>query len=103
MLLKRKVDRAMEWSRKRRMREDGRDPEKEELEAEIKKAGKGKGEDLPSMEELRKEEIEKLSKEPIEKKDTFSMIVSAFITIFPACVGVLLLICLIVLLFFRVL
>ena len=101
MLLKRKVDRAMEWSRHRRMREEGRDPEKEELEAEIKKAGKGKGEDLPSMEELRKEEIHQLNKEPVEGKDVFSMILSAFLTIFPACVGVILLICLIVLLFFR--
>ena len=102
MLLKRKVDRAMEWSRHRRMRADGRDPEQEELDAEVRSAGKGKGKDLPSMEELRAEEIAKLNQEPIEKKDVFSMIASAFLTIFPACVGVILLICLIVLLFFRV-
>lgn len=91
----------MEWSRHRRMRADGRDPEQEELDEEVKRAGKGKGKDLPSMEELRAEELKQLHDEPVEKKDVFSMIVAAFITIFPVCVGLILLICLIVYFIFR--
>ena len=100
MLLKGKVDRAMKWSHDRRLRADGRDPEQEELEEEIRKAGKGKGEPLPSIEELRAEQLEELKNEPIENKDVFSMIAAAFLTIFPVCVGLIVLICLIAYLFF---
>mgnify|MGYP000279585855 CR=1 FL=1 len=37
MLLQRKVDRAMKWSRERSLRAEGIDPEEEELKAELKK------------------------------------------------------------------
>lgn len=100
MLLKRKVDRAMKWSHDRRLRAEGRDPEQEELEEEIRKAGKGKGDPLPSMEEIRAEQMEELKNEPIENKDVFSMMVAAFLTIFPICVGLILVICLVAYLFF---
>ena len=101
MLLKRKVDRAMEWSRHRHLREQGRDPEQEELEAEIRRHGKGKGDEMPSMEELRAEALEELKNEPVDNKDVFSMITAAFLTIFPVCVGLILLICLLAYLFFN--
>ena len=100
MLLQRKIDRAMKWSRERRMREDGRDPEQEALDAEVAAHGKGKGKDLPSMEELRAEEMERLREEPIEKKDVFSLILSGFLTVFHICAGAILLIFLLTWLFF---
>ena len=99
MFLQRKINRAMKWSRERKMRAEGRDPEQEALEAEIKNHGKGKWkEELPSMEELREEE----SKLQLEKGDLPAMIWAAFLTIFPVCVLVILLICLAVYLFFFV-
>ena len=99
MFLQRKINRAMKWSRERKMREEGRDPEQEALEAEVRSAGKGKWKEedpLPSMEELRAEE-EKLQ---LEKGDLPAMIGSGFLTIFPACVLVILVICLLTYLFF---
>lgn len=86
MFLQRKVDRAMKWSRERSMIEQGRDPEQEELDRELEKHGKGQGKDLPSMEELRAEELERLQNEPMDKKDIGAMIIAAFLTIFPVCV-----------------
>lgn len=98
MLLKKKVERAMRWSRERRMRADGRDPEQEALEAELK--NKGKAQDLPSMEELRAEELEALQNESIDSKSVMAMIVSAFLTIFPVCVAAIVVICLVAYFFF---
>ena len=100
MLLQRKIDRAMKWSRERRMRADGRDPEQEALDAEVAAAGKGKGKDLPSMEELRAEEMQRLQEQPIEVKDVLSMILSGFLTVFPLGAGAILLICGLTWLFF---
>lgn len=94
MLLQRKVDRAMKWSRDRAMREDGMDPEEEELKAALRKQS---GQDpLPSMEELRAEAMEA---EKVTKGETFTMILSAMITILPVCVILVLLICLVGFLF----
>lgn len=100
MLMQRKIDRAMKWSRERRMRLDGRDPEQEELEAEVARHGKGKGKDLPSMEELRAEETKLLQDQPIEKKDMTAMILSGMATVFPVCAAVICVICLLTWLFF---
>ena len=57
MLLQRKIDRAMKWSKERRMRADGLDPEEEEIKEELRKHSSNK-EDLPSMEDLRAEALE---------------------------------------------
>ncbi len=100
MLLQRKIDRAMKWSRERRMRQDGRDPEQEALDAEVASHGKGKGKDLPSMEELRAEELKLLQDQPIEKKDVLAMILSGFVTVFPICVALIGAVCLLTWLFF---
>ena len=99
MLLKQKIDRALEWSRRRRLIADGRDPDQEELDAEVRSHGKGKGK-LPSMEELRSEQLEELQNAPLEKGDFLSMVIAGFLTIFPVCIGLILLICLVVYLFF---
>ena len=88
MLLQRKVDRAMKWSRERSLRAEGIDPEEEELKAELKKHS-GKKDSAPSMEELIAEEKQK-ELERLEKGD-----VKAMIFIFPICLGLILLICLI--------
>ena len=93
MILQRKINRAMKWSRDRRLRSEGRDPEQEALEAEVARAGKGnwkEDNDLPSMEEIIREEE---AKRPLEKGDMFSLIVSGLITLFPICLAVILLIC----------
>lgn len=100
MLMQRKIDRAMKWSRERRMRLDGRDPEREELEAEVARHGKGKGRDLPSMEELREEETKRLQEQPIERKDMTAMILSGMMTVFPICAAAIGVICLLTWLFF---
>ena len=89
----------MKWSRERKMRAEGRDPEQEALDREVQNHGKGKWkEELPTVEELREEE----DKLQLEKGDLPAMIGSAFLTIFPVCVLALLLICLLVYLFFFV-
>ena len=99
MLLQRKINRAMKWSRDRRLRREGRDPEQEALDAQVARGGKGdwKDEPLPSMEEILREEE---ANRPLEKGDLPSLIFSAMITIVPVCVGLILLICLIVYAFF---
>ena len=99
MLLQRKIDRAVKWSRDRRLRSEGRDPEQEALDAQVKRAGKGdwKEEPLPTMEEILREEE---ANRPLEKGDTWSLILSALITLVPVCLGLILLICLIVYAFF---
>ena len=100
MLLQRKINRAMKWSRERKLRAEGRDPEQESLDAEVQSLGKGKWKQkdpLPTMEELREEE----DKLQLEKGDLPAMILSALITIVPVCVIALLAICAVVFLFFR--
>lgn len=100
MLLQRKINRAMKWSRERKLRAEGRDPEQESLDAEFQSHGKGKWKQkdpLPTMEELREEE----DKLQLEKGDLPAMILSALITIVPVCVIALLAICAVVFLFFR--
>ncbi len=100
MLLQRKVDRAMKWSRERRMRQDGRDPEQEALDAEVASHGKGKGKDLPSMEELRAEELKLLQEQPIENKDVAALVISGLVTVVPICLAAIGGICLLCWLFF---
>ena len=99
MILQRKIDRAVKWSRDRRLRREGRDPEQEALDAEVARAGKGnwKEEPLPSMEEIIREEE---AKRPLEKGDMLSLILSALITFVPICLLLIGLICLIVYAFF---
>ena len=99
MFLQRKIDRAMKWSRERKMRAEGRDPEQEALEAEVRSRGRGKWkkeEALPSMEELMEEE----RKLRLEKGDAGPIIAAAFLTVFPVCVLAVGTICLIVWLLF---
>mgnify|MGYP007100677612 CR=1 FL=1 len=74
-------------------RAEGIDPEEEELKAELKKHS-GKKDSAPSMEELIAEEKQK-ELERLEKGDVKAMILAAMITIFPICLGLILLICLI--------
>lgn len=100
MFMQRKIDRAMKWSRERRMRQDGRDPEQEALDAEVASHGKGKGQPLPTMEELRAEELKLLQEQPIEKKDVWAMILSGLMTIFPICLVIVGVLCLLTWLFF---
>lgn len=100
MLLQRKINRAMKWSRNRRLREEGRDPEQEALEREVASHGKGKWkDDLPPMEEIIREEE---ANRPLEKKDAFSLIVSGLITLVPVVVVLLVILFLIVYIFFFV-
>ena len=99
MFLQRKIDRAVRWSRERKMRAEGRDPEQEAVEGELRNHGKGtwkKESPLPSMEEIRREE-EELGLTP---KDMFSLIFSGMITILPVVIGMLALLCLVVYLLF---
>ena len=99
MFLQRKIDRAVRWSRERKLRAEGRDPEQEALEAELDNHGKGswkKESPLPSMEEIRREE-EELGLTP---RDMFSLIFSGLITIMPVVIGILALLCLVVYLLF---
>jgi len=99
MFLQRKIDRAVKWSRERKLRAEGRDPEQEALEEELGNKGKGtwkKESPLPSMEEIRREE-EELGLTP---KDMFSLIFSGLITIMPVVIGILALLFLVVYLMF---
>ena len=69
MLLQRKIDRAMKWSRDRGLRAEGVDPEKEEIQAELRKHS-AKKEEIPSMEELIAQEKQKeLEKVVLEVKE----------------------------------
>ena len=100
MLLQGKINRAMKWSRDRRLRSEGRDPEQEALEAEVSRHGKGnwkKEEALPSMEEIIREEQEN---RPLDKKDMLPLIFSGMITLVPVCLGLICLICFLVYAFF---
>ena len=95
MFLQRKIDRAVRWSRERKLREQGRDPEQEALDEELENHGKGTWKQespLPSMEEIRREE-EQMGLTP---KDMFSLIFSGMITILPVVIGVLALLFLVV-------
>ena len=88
MFLQRKIDRALRWSRHRKLREQGRDPEQEELEEAAKTHGKGQWKEksqLPSMEEILREEQEL----GIEKQDMFALIFSGLITILPVVLLIL--------------
>ena len=99
MFLQRKIDRAVRWSRERKLRAEGRDPEQEALEEELENRGKGtwkRESPLPSMEEIRREE-EELGLNP---RDMFSLIFSGMITIMPVVIGILALLCLVVYLMF---
>jgi len=61
MFLQKKIDRAVRWSRERKLREQGIDPEQQALEAEVQSHGKGQWKEkspLPSMEEILREERE---------------------------------------------
>lgn len=93
MLLSRKVDRAMKWSRDRSLQAEGIDPEEEELKAELRKHS-SKKEEIPSREELMAEEKQK-ELQNLEKGEVRALILSAMITVFPAALGVILLIVLI--------
>ena len=99
MLLQRKINRAMKWSHDRRLLAEGRDPDREALDAEVARHGKGnwKEEPLPSMEEIIREEE---AKRPLEKGDMWSLILSAMITFVPICVGLICLICFLAYAFF---
>ena len=100
MLLQGKINRAMKWSRDRRLRREGRDPEQEALNEELKRHGKGnwkKEEALPSMEEIIREEQEN---RPLEKGDMWPLILSGLVTLVPICLGLICLICLITYAFF---
>lgn len=101
MLLQKKIDRAVKWSRDRRLRAEGRDPEQEALEREVKSHGKGKWkeEPLPTMEEIIREEE---AKRPLEKGDMWSLILSGMLVFIPVVAGILGLLFLIVYLFFFV-
>ena len=99
MFLQRKIDRAVKWSRDRKLREEGRDPDQEALDAQLQNHGKGAWKQespLPSMEEIRREE-ENLGLTP---KDMFSLIFSGMLTIMPVVIGILALLCLVVYLLF---
>ena len=99
MFLQRKIDRAVKWSRERKLREQGIDPEQLELEEAAKSGGKGSWKQkspLPSMEEILREEREL----GIEKQDLFALIFSGLITILPVVLLILLAIFAIVFLLF---
>ena len=85
MFFQKKIDRAMKASRERQAKANGGNPEAPERQTEE--------EILPSMEELRAQAQEELKNEPVSGKEIAAMILSAFLTIFPVCVAVLLLLC----------
>ena len=99
MFLQRKINRAVKWSRERKLREQGRDPEQEALEEQARSHGKGQWKEkdpLPSMEEILLEEQEM----GLGKQDMFALIVSGLITIVPVVLMILLAIFLVVYVFF---
>ena len=99
MFLQRKINRAFRWSRERKLREQGRDPEQEALEEEALSQGKGQWKEkspLPSMEEILREEREL----DLGKEDMFALIFSGLMTILPVVLGILLAIFAVVYLFF---
>ncbi len=90
MLFEHKIRRAMKWSHDRKLRAEGRDPELEDLERELKNRGKQRPEELPTIEELKEQEAGL----PLEKGDLPALIGTALITIVPVCLLVLVVICL---------
>ena len=89
MFLQKKIDRAVRWSRERKLREQGIDPEQQALEEKARSHGKGQWKEespLPSMEEILREEQEL----GIEKQDMFALIFSGLITILPVVLLILL-------------
>ena len=99
MLLQRKINRALRWSRERKLREQGIDPEQLELEQQARMGGKGQWKEkseLPSMEEILREEQEL----GLGKEDMFALILSGLITILPVVLLILAAIFAVVYLFF---
>lgn len=82
MIFGKKLAASMEWLRKR----SKGTPEPPDGE-----------EDLPTMEELKKE----AERAPLEKGDLPAMILAGFVTIVPACLLALLVLCLVAWLFIR--
>lgn len=73
---KRKVERAMKWSRERRAKADG---------VPVNEDGTIDEENLPTMDELREVNIQ----DEMEKGDLGAMILAGFLTIIPIAVAVL--------------
>ena len=99
MFLQRKINRAVRWSRERKLREQGMDPEQLELEKAAEMGGKGTWKEespLPSMEEIMRQEREL----GLEKQDLFALILSGLVTILPVVLLILLAIFAVVYLFF---
>ena len=99
MFLQRKIDRALKWSRDRKLREQGIDPERKALEEEAAAHGKGRWKEkspLPSMEEILREEQEL----GLGREDMFALITSGLLTILPVVLLILLAIFAIVCLLF---
>ena len=95
MFLQKKINRALRWSRERKLREQGIDPEQQALEEEARSQGKGQWKEkseLPSMEEILREE-QQLG---LGKEDMFALIFSGLVTILPVVIGILLAIFLVV-------
>ena len=99
MFLQKKINRALRWSRERKLREQGIDPEQLELEQQARMGGKGQWKeksDLPSMEEILREEREL----GLGREDLFALILSGLVTILPVVLLILLAIFAVVYLFF---
>lgn len=94
MLFPGKINRAMKWAREQRMREEGLDPEKEELKEELRRlnAKHGSAEsDLPTPEELKKESQEI----KVTGREMGELVLTGMITIVPICLLILLAIALV--------
>ena len=99
MFLQKKINRALRWSRERKLREQGIDPEQLELEQQARMGGKGQWKEkseLPSMEEILREEREL----GLGREDLFALILSGLVTILPVVLLILLAIFAVVYLFF---
>ncbi len=91
MFLRKKILRAFRLTRERRLRAEGRDPERENPGG-----GTGEADALPTPEEL----LEAENRLRLEKEDLPALITAALITIVPACLPAMLGICLAAYLFF---
>lgn len=99
MFLQRKINRALRWSRERKLREQGIDPEQLELERAAESHGRDTWKEespLPSMEEILREEREL----GLEKQDMLVLILSGLVTILPVVLLILAAIFMVVYLFF---
>lgn len=85
MLFPGKINRAMKWAREQRMREEGLDPEKEELRRLNAKHGSAES-DLPTPEELKKESQEI----KVTGREMGELVLTGMITIVPICLLILL-------------